>query len=191
MSEAVVSNEIKCPGCHFECALVNYQCGRGKEFYDLAAAGGEVPPRRVPMMTPSELAASPDGKPPLDDRVMHVLNVMANRLRDRHIEAGDCKVVLTIARAGSFMSLPIMAKRMLLSLDESESALDDAKASGYVVVEVEEGRGHMAYLTDAGKEQAAVWKAERDESTAEFLSALSKEEKEALEALIRKLLGMR
>ena len=59
---------VKCPGCHFECMLEKYQCGRGKEFYDLAAAGGEVPVRRGPMMTPSERAARPDGKPPLNDR---------------------------------------------------------------------------------------------------------------------------
>ena len=190
MEEQVVSKEITCPGCHFECVLVEYQCGRGKEFYDIAAAGGEVPIRRGPMMTPSEKAARPEGKPPVNHRVMHMLNVAANRLQDRHVEAGDRKVVLTLDRAKSFMSVPIMAKRMLVSPEETEKALEEAKAAGYVTVADEE-RGRMAYLTDAGKQQAAAWNAEHEARTAEFLSALSEDEKETLDELMRKLLGIR
>ena len=188
--EATVSNEIKCPGCHFECTLVKYQCGRGKEFYDIAVAGGEVPIRRGPMMSPSERAANPDGKPPLNDRVMHSLNITANRLQGRHEEAGERAVAFALARAGSFMSLPLLAKRMLLSIDEVEGMLEDAQSSGLVTLKNEEGRGRMAYLTDAGKELADQVKAERDKNTSEFLSELSEEEKETLVALMRKMLGL-
>ena len=180
-----------CPGCHFGCLLAKYQCGRGKEFYDLAAEGGEVPVRRGPMMTPSERAANPDGKPPLNDRVMHGFNILSNRLQDRHVEAGERKVVLSLVRAGGFMSLPILAKRMLLTPDELDNALEDAQQEGLAAVEEDDRIGRIARLTDAGKAQAAMWKAERDEQTAEFLSALSEEEKETLVAHVRKLLGMK
>ena len=191
MAESASATEgILCPGCHFECKLENYQCGRGKEFFDLAAAGGEVPVRRGPVMTPSERAASSDGKPPLNDRVMHGLNIMALRLRQRHGEAGICKVVLSLARAGSFMSLPFLAKRMLLSVDEADAALHEAVQAGYVTIGPEDGRGRFAYLTDAGKQQAAIWKDERDGQTAAFLANLDDDEKAILEHLLRKLLGM-
>ena len=192
MSEAVVvSDKITCPGCHFECKLVKYQCGRGKEFYDLAIAGEEVPERRGPMMTPSEKAASPDGEPPLDNRVMHTCNILSNRLKERHVDVGEDAVVFGLARAGSFMSLPFLAKRTLLSVDELDKCLEEAKQRGLVVVEVEEHAGRIARLTDAGAEQAAIVKAERDKETAEFLSNLTEEEKETLVVLIRKLLGLR
>ena len=182
--------DILCPGCHFECKLANYQCGRGKEFFDLAAAGGEVPIRRGPTRTPSEIAAGAGGRPPLNDCVMHWLNVVANRLQDNHEEAGMRKVVLTLTRTGSFMSLPILAKRMLLSVDDADAALIEAEQAGYVTIGSEDGRGRFAYLTDAGKQQSAVWEAERDVQTAAFVSNLDEDEKEVLERLLRKLLGM-
>jgi len=185
-----VSEDIRCPGCHFECMLVKYQCGRGKEFYDIAAAGGEVPVRRGPMMTPSERAANPDGKPPLNNRVMHALNIMASRLRDRHVEAGERKIVVGLVRAGSFMSMPFLAKRSQMSIEELEAELEKACASGFVCIEDDEHAGRIARLTDAGAEQAAQWEMERNEQTAAFLSALSDEEKETLVLLIRKLLGL-
>lgn len=182
--------DILCPGCHFECKLANYQCGRGKEFFDLAIVGGEVPVRCGPTRTPSEIAAGTGGRPPLNDCVMHWLNVTANRMQDRHEEAGMRKVVLTLDRAGSLMSLPILAKRMLLSLDQADAGLIAAEQAGYVTVGPEDGRGRFAYLTDAGKQQAVVWKDERDASTAAFVSNLSEDEKATLEQLLRKLLGV-
>ena len=190
MPGEVVSSEIKCPGCHFECKLVKYQCGRGKEFYDLAAAGGEVPVRRGPMMTPSERAARPDGLPPLNDRVMHGLNILSNSLKDRHVEVGERAVVLALSRLGMFMSQALLAKRMLLSAEELEDYLIEAEQNGLVVAEIEDHAGSIVRLTDAGIEQASAWKAERDADTAEFLSNLSDEEKETLSALVRKLLGL-
>lgn len=51
---------VKCPGCHFECALEKYQCGRGLEFLEFALAGGEVPKRDSPIiMTPSAMPSMP------------------------------------------------------------------------------------------------------------------------------------
>lgn len=190
MGVVVVSEKTKCPGCHFECKLVKYQCGRGKEFFDIAAEGGEVPVRRGPMMTPSERAARPDGKPPLNDRVMHGFNILANRLQDRHVEAGERKMVLALDRMGSFMSLALLPKRMVVSPEELDAALEEAQQSGFITVEDDGRVGRIVRLTDAGVEQTAAWKAERDEETAEFLSNLTEEEKETLVVLVRKLLGL-
>ena len=142
------------------------------------------------MLTPSERAASPDGKPPLNNRVMHTCNILTNRLKDRHVEAGSRAVVFGLARAGSFMTLPFLAKRMHVSVDELDSALEDARQRGWVTVETDVRTGRIARLTDAGIEQAAVIKAEHDAAAAEFLSNLSDEEKETLVTLIRKLLGI-
>ena len=130
-------------------------------------------------------------KPPLNDRVMHGFNIVTNRLKDRHAEVGSKAAVLALHRLGSFMSLPLLAKRMLLSADELDGYLEEAVQEGLVAIEDEEHAGHIARLTDAGEKQAAVWKAERDADTAEFLSALSDEEKETLEYLIHKMLGLR
>ena len=188
---AQISNDIVCPGCHFGCKLAKYQCGRGKEFYDIAAEGGEVPERRGPMMTPSERAATPDGKPPLNDRVMHALNITANRLRDRHAEAGERKVLITLVRTGSFMSVGLLGKRAMLSREELDLVLYGLQQAGMVKLEAEEHAGEVARITQSGLDQAATWKAERDDKTAEFLSALSDDEKEALVALVRKMLGLR
>ena len=190
MSAAVVSDEIKCPGCHFECKLVKYQCGRGKEFFDLAAAGEEVPVRRGPMMTPSERAALPDGLPPLNDRVMHGFNILTHRLQDRHVELGERQVTTALSRLGSFMSVALLSKRMRMSPEELDVGLADAQRNGLVVIEDDERIGRIARLTEVGAKQATAWKAERDEETAEFLSDLTEDEKETLVALVRKLLGL-
>ena len=185
-----VSESIRCPGCHFECMLAKYQCGRGKEFYDIAAAGGEVPVRRGPMMTPSERAACPDGKPPLDGRVMHALFITAGRLQSLRPAEGGCDVVSALARTGSFMSVPMLAKRMRVAADDLEQALGEACEAGLVNVEADGRFSRVASLTDAGMRQAAQRRAEDDERTAAFLSALSDEEKETLAALLRKLLDV-
>ena len=187
MTEATVPVDILCPGCHFQCKLVKYQCGRGKEFYDLAAAGGEVPERRGPMMTPSERTSRPDGLPPLNDRVMHGLNITAHRLRSSHTETAVQKVVMGLARGGSFMAQGILAKRSMLSREELDEVLEASQDAGFVVMEDEPHAGRIARLTDTGAEQAATWKAERDEHTAELLSTLSDEEKETLDKLLRKM----
>ena len=88
------------------------------------------------------------------------------------------------------MSLPFLAKRMQASSDELDAMLAEACAEGLVRIDADEHAGRIARLTDAGTEQAAAWKAERDEQTAELLARLSDEEKETLASLIRKLLGM-
>ena len=186
-----ISNDIVCPGCHFGCKLVKYQCGRGKEFYDIAVQGGELPERRGPVLTPSERAALPDGKPPLNDRVMHALNITANRLRDRHAEAAERKVLISLVRSNSFMSTGLLGKRAMLSREELELVLSGLRQAELVEFANEENVGEVVRITEAGREQAAIWKAERDEKTAEFLSGLSDDEKETLAVLVRKMLGLR
>jgi DNA-binding MarR family transcriptional regulator len=121
---------------------------------------------------------------------MHTLNIMANRLQQRHEEAGIRKVVLAVYRAGSFISVPILIKRTLLQADEVMGILDEGQQEGLLTVEAEDGRRTIARLTEKGTEQASVWKQEGDERTAEFLSTLSDEEKEELDRLGRKLLNM-
>lgn len=190
--QGAVSENLVCPGCHFGCKLVKYQCGRGKEFFDLAASGGELPTRHGrPVATPSERAARLDGMPPLDDRVMFCLMVLANRLQQHHQETGEQKMAFALSRAGSFMTLPILAKRTMLSPSEFDDALEAAKRAGLVEVEVAEEGDGIARLTETGKEQVAAWKAERDARTAEFLVALDDGEKETLERLLRKTLSTR
>ena len=191
LEKNAVSNDAKCPGCHFGCMLVKYQCGRGKEFYDLAASGGELPERRGPMMTPSEAAARPDGRPPLNDRVMHGLNIMSNRLRERHEQSPNGAVLTALERSASFMSLPILQKRTHVPSAVLDSMLEEACQEELVTLEEDEHAGRIARLTDEGRQRAAEFKAQRDASTAEFLSALSDDEKKQLVTLVRKLLGMR
>ena len=192
MSETtVVDQNLICPACHFGCKLAKYQCGRGKEFFDLVADGEPLPERRGPMLTPSERAAlGSDGRPPLNDRVMHAFTIITNVIQKRHADAGARKVVLTLARTGSFMSLTLLPKRMTLSREEADTFLEEAQQADLVAVENDNRDVRIARLTDAGSEQAALWQAERDAETAEFLSPLSDEEKETLEALVRKLLVM-
>ena len=187
---AALSSEIVCPGCHFGCKLAKYQCGRGKEFFDIAAASGELPERRGPMMTPSEKAARPDGKPPVNDRVMHGLNIVANRLRERHEQADIRAAVLGTARAGASITPGILAKRLNLATAELAPIVENAKTEGLVVLEDDDRGIRMVRLTESGAEQARVWKTERDLRNAEFLSALSDEEKETLALLLRKTLGL-
>ena len=186
---ATMPEELTCPACHFGCKLANYQCGRGKEFYDIVAAGGELPERRGPMLTPSEQAAFGEGgRPPLNHRVMHALNIMANVLQRRHEEAGVKKMTLGLARAGSFCTLPMLAKRMNMTGDAFDETLAKAKREGFVTVEDDERGFRIARITTAGSQRAAAWQTERDAHTADFLSPLSEEEKEELERLLRKLI---
>lgn len=157
----------------------------------MASAGEEVPVRRGPMLTPSERAkAGGDGRPPLNDRVMHAFTVMANVMQRRHAEAGSRKVISGLARVGGFMSIALLSKRMLLPTEEAEIVIDVASEAGLVVIEEDEHAGKIARLTQTGYEKAAEIKRNRDASTAEFLSPLSEEEKETLETLVRKLLAM-
>lgn len=190
--DAVVFEGLTCPACHFGCKLAKYQCGRGKEFYDIVAAGGELPERHGPMLTPSEKAAfGEDGRPPLNHRVMHALSIMANVLQRRHEEAGAKKLVSCLARAGSFCTLPMLSKRMHVAGDEFDEALAVSQREGLVVVEDDERGIRIARITAAGSQQAAAWQAEHDASTADFLSPLSEEEKDELERLLRKLIPKR
>lgn len=180
-----------CPGCHFQCKLKLYQCGRGKEFRDMALAGEEVPLRRGPgpVFAPSEHSAHADKpKPSQDDRLMHGLNVLANMLQDRHAEAGIHKVAISLANQGLFMSVPMLSKRALIESAELDAILQAMHETGLVLLRDEEGRGSFVELTDVGKAQVQAWRCERAEQTAEFLSPLSDEEKTELESLVRKLL---
>ena len=88
------------------------------------------------------------------------------------------------------MSVPMLAKRMRVAADDLEQALVEACEAGLVNVEADGRFSRVASLTDAGMRQAAQRRAEDDERTAAFLSALSDEEKETLAALLRKLLDV-
>ena len=189
-SQDTVSDALKCPGCHFQCKLVKYQCGRGKGFYDLVADGGELPERRGPMAAPGDRSAGPAKMPPLNDRVVFGFGILSHAMQKRCFETGEQKLVFALMRQGLFMTPPILAKRVMLSAEELDEEVEAAKRRGLVDVEVDERIGRVVCLTEAGQEQAAIWKAERDEQTAEFLSPLSDEEKETMDMLVRKLLGM-
>ena len=193
MAETVaVSGDAVCPGCHFRCKLVKYQCGRGKEFFEMAATGEQLPERRGPVLTPSERASMGGaGKPPVNGRVMHGLNVMGNVIKRELAEDPQRKVVQSLARGGSFMSLPILANRTHLAKEELRTVIDELVQAGLVVEEREEHAGLVARLTDKGAGRAVAWRSEHDERVAEFLSPLTDEEKEQLATMLRKLFPRR
>ena len=117
MSENVLSaNAPACTGCHFGCTLDAYRCGRGKAFYELWQAGGEVPERRGP----GRLGGSPGGdhRPPSDTRVMHALTIMTKVLHERHAEAPESKLLASIERQGGFFALDKLAERAVLTSEE-------------------------------------------------------------------------
>lgn len=199
MSEQTVA---QCPGCHFGCNLDAYQCGRGKEFYELAASGQPVPERRWPMFTPSEKAEGRTGKPPLNERVMRGLNMVSFALRRRHEEAGEKKIVAALVRGGKFMSLPILSKRTHIPREELSTLIEDASTAPFVTIDIEEiaplgqredgdanpRKIKVARLTEEGAAQARVWDEEREVATEEFLAPLSNEEREQLDSLLLKLM---
>lgn len=181
---------IACPGCHFECKLTAYQCARGKEFYDLGMSGQPVPERRWPMFTPSELAAGRDKRPPLNDRVMHGLNIVSMTLQKRHEQAGAQKVALALGHSGGFMAIGILAKRTRIPRPELDDILEDARQAGLITLHDEPHAKRVATLTEKGMAQVGEWREEQARNTADFLSPLSEEEKGQLEQLVHKLTRM-
>ena len=178
---------LTCPGCHFGCKLSKYQCSRGKEFHDLAAAGEEVPERRWPMFTPSEIAAGRDKQAmPINNKLMFAMKSLSKALRT-HEETGIRKVALGLMRLGEFLSVPILAKRMKMTPEELGGFLEEGVSQGLFVIYDEPVTGRVASLTDAGKQQAQAWAEEGDARTAEFLAPLTDDEKEQLESLLMKL----
>lgn len=185
---AIVSSDVVCPGCHFRCKLAKYQCGRGQGFYELVAAGEELPERRGHAATGERADEKGNGRFPSNARVMHSLNILSNRVRDCRAETGERKLVLMLSHLGLFVSASFMPRRMSMSVEEFNEVFAAAYEHGLVEESVDERACRVVRLTDAGIRQAAVWSAEREARTAEFLSPLSDEEKETLEMLARKLI---
>ena len=189
--KVVVSSDVACPGCHFRCKLAKYQCGRGQGFYELVAAGEELPERRGHAATGERADEKGNGRFPSNARVMHSLNILSNRVRDCRAETGERKLVLMLLHLGLFVSASFMPRRMSMSAEEFNRVLATALERGLVEEVTDERRVRIVRLTEAGKRQAAIWSVERDARTAEFLSPLSDEEKETLEGLVRKLIHSR
>ena len=188
----VVSSDVVCPGCHFRCKLAKYQCGRGQGFYELVAAGEELPERHGFAAATGERAGEKDsGRFPSNARVMHSLNILSNRVRDCRAETGERKLVLMLLHLGLFVSASFMPRRMSMSTEEFNRVLATALERGLVEEVTDERHVRIVRLTEAGKQQAAIWSVERDARTTEFLSPLSDEEKKTLEGLVRKLIHSR
>ena len=171
-----------CPGCHFGCALDAYRCGRGKGFYQLWLDGKPLPERGEP----GEGGAG--HAPSVDMRVMHGLNIMANILQDRHTESAERKALMAIGRQGGFFAVDMLGKRTLLEPNSLADATRYLINEGFIEHDEDEIAGTVLRITSSGREQLAVWNAEREVSTAEFLSPLDNDEKAQLSSMLSRII---
>ena len=180
---------MKCPGCHFGCSLNKYQCGRGKEFFDLVQDGGELPERRPPVFTPSEQAAKKGHTPPpINEKLVRGINIVSHMMRDRDMPTPEQAIIVGLINLKSFMSKSLLPKRLQLPQLEFEKGLQSAIEHGFVEIADVEHSGTVVRFTASGKVQAEKWKNERDKRIEEFFSALSDDEKVQLDSLLGTLL---
>ena len=183
MTETTSTIEVpSCPGCHFGCALDAYRCGRGKGFHQLWVAGKPLPERGKP----GEGGAG--HAPSVDMRVMHGLNIMANILQDRHTESAERKALIAIGRQGGFFAVDMLGKRTLLDPERLTDATRYLISEGFVEHDEDEIAGTVLRITSMGREQLAVWNAEREASTAEFLLPLDDDEKAQLSSMLSRII---
>ena len=186
-----------CPGCHFGCSLDAYRCGRGKGFSEKWRAGEPVPERRGPGKGgpggPGKGGPGGPGGPgrgglPTGMRVMHALNIMANKLQDRHTESAERKVLASIDRQGGFFALDMLGRRALVDQPQLDEAIASLTAEGLAESAQDPIAGDILRITEAGRMRQREWNAEREASTAEFLAPLTEEEQDQLAHLIFRLL---
>ncbi len=171
-----------CPGCHFGCALDAYRCGRGKGFHQLWVDGKPIPERGKPG------EGGVGHAPSVDMRVMHGLNIMANILQDRHTESAERKTLMAIGRQGGFFAVDMLGKRTLLGSEDLAEATRFLIARGFIEHDEDDMAGTVLRITSSGREQLSAWNAERDASTAEFLSPLSDDEKMQLSSMLSRII---
>ena len=178
-----------CPGCHFGCSLDAYRCGRGKGFHGKWQAGEAVPERgKPPMLRGGTDGRGGKGAPPVDVRVMHALNIMANKLQNRHTEAAERKVLGSVARQGGFFAVNLLGKRALVESPQLEDAIDFLVTEGLLVLEDEPVAGPVLRITEEGRARQREWNAEHDAATAEFLAPLTEDEQDQLAQLLFRLI---
>ena len=181
-----------CPGCHFACAIDDYECARGEAFHERWAAGEELPVRRGPGRPPA--GGMPEGtmKPTSDERTMHLLHILEIALSDLERESGsdapERRVVDCLMRHNRAASAFVIEGRTHLSGAELSDALEHVK-SHHLAEYQQANTGTTFYaLTDSGIEQAKAWLEERRAAQARFLSVLDDAEEQQLHQLVAKLL---
>ena len=188
----MVNETPVCPGCHFTCAIDDYQCARGEMFYERWKAGEEVPERRGPGRPPA--GGMPKGilKPTSDERTMHLLHILEIALSDLERESGsdapERRVVDCLMRHNQSASEFVITGRTNLAGAELGDALEQVEAQHLVERrQVQTGATFYA-LTDQGIEQAKAWLEELRAAQTRFLSVLDDSEKQQLHQLVAKLL---
>lgn len=183
MTETIGTNVApNCPGCHFGCPLDAYRCGRGKGFHQLWVDGKPIPKRGEPG------EGGVGQAPPLDSRVMHGLNIMANILKDRHTESAERKALMAIGRQGGFFAADMLGKRTLLDAERLDEATGYLEGAGFVERDEDEIAGAVFRITSSGRDQLVAWNAEREEATAEFLAPLDDDEKAQLVSMLSRII---
>ena len=126
--------------------------------------------------------------PSVDARVMHGLNIMANILKDRHTESAERKALMAIGRQGGFFAVDMLGKRTLLDPEDLAEATRFLIARGFIEHDEDEIAGAVLRITSSGRDQLAVWNAEREAATAEFLAPLDQSEKEQLASMLSRVI---
>ena len=192
-----------CPGCHFGCAIDDYQCARGALFLAKWEAGEEIPVRRPPWArgekpageTPDGQSASAHTPPPrlaalpVSARLMMLLTMAQNALAARDDEQRDRRVAECLLRQESSATNRIIAERTRLNdaaIDEQIASLEER---GIVTSSTLKDGRTFHTLTEDGRAQAEAWFEEHKAADAAFFAELTDEEAEQLEALLAKTLS--
>ena len=178
-----------CPGCHFGCAIEEFQCARGEKLHARWVETGSLPERRGPGQGPMR---AKDHKGPaftVNDRLMHMLHIVGIALHDLADDSGssdpDKRVLDCLIRHDLAASAKVVEGRT--HLPNAQEALDAVVAQGFAAKRAH-GETTLYKLTETGLETARAWEAERKAAEAEFLGVLSDDEKDQLLALVTKVL---
>lgn len=201
-----------CPGCHFGCALDDYQCGRGRKFLAMWHNGEAIPERRGPGMPRhagkqgpgGEASAAraagnaqrpekrggeggPEGQLPPDMRLVMLLNVTANALRDERDSNTADEVLDCIVRQDRSATIRIIAERVRKDPAELEAALQELQQRSLAQPHDDDGRTFFE-PTEEGLAHCKAWQEKRREDDTRFVSGLSEDEKQQLADLLQKML---
>lgn len=189
------NNVPTCPGCHFGCALDDYQCARGEGIYESWQAGEEVPERRMPGPRGGKPGGGKRGRgglPPFLNGntamgLWFLTGIMQRGLNGRIEQLGSSAVFKPIVQHEGAASLRIIASRAGLSEEAAFEQLQEAVEQGYVE-EYEYADGTVFYrVTEAGSEAAQQAEEAKKETLEEYFSVISEEEQEQLLDLVKRV----
>lgn len=170
-----------CPGCHFQCRLDRYQCGRGGRLYAAWQETGEVPKRR-PM--------PPKGHKPSDDmRIMFGINILSNVLQMQREKSPDTEILAALMGHEGTSTGRVIEQRARLKSATFCKAITKLEEEGSIE-RCDLGQYQDAFrITDVGRARLSELEATRDATNQELLAPLSTEERAEFAELIGKLLA--